>query len=198
MAEASTLRIPKVHHYSEMSGGAFLVMEFIEFGGRSSQEELGRGLAEMHLSPCQDPNAEDGKFGFEVDNTIGGTKQVEASAILMPANICPTAFLAEHACLSVPMPLVFSDVIGETFLAFAPPQPNNPPTILQHSLVQYPVLMLRDCKLGHGCVGMPPVAPTPPPPDPHKFSGMIRGIGGCGTACCAAKRVDGQLDRLLP
>jgi len=74
-AEASTLRIPKVHHYSEMSGGAFLVMEFIEFGGRSSQEELGRGLAEMHLSPCQDPNAEDGKFGFEVDNTIGGTKQ---------------------------------------------------------------------------------------------------------------------------
>lgn len=76
-------------------------MEHINFGGRSSQEELGRGLARMHLAPVsvwhylrnashdrgslrtslmmpdlQDPNAQQGKFGFAVDNTIGGTEQV--------------------------------------------------------------------------------------------------------------------------
>ena len=28
-------------------------MEHIEFGGRSSQEELGRGLAKMHLAPVK-------------------------------------------------------------------------------------------------------------------------------------------------
>jgi protein-ribulosamine 3-kinase len=78
LSETHTLRIPKVFYYGVLPGGkgAFVVMEHIAFGGRSSQEELGRGLAQMHMCPCQDPNAQKGMFGFEVDNTIGGTQQV--------------------------------------------------------------------------------------------------------------------------
>ena len=105
IAETHTLKIPRVWHYGELSNGAFLIMEHMSFGGHSSQEELGRGLAKMHLAPLkvsstdgegwlllqqmlrhwfdkyllQDPHAQAGQFGFEVDNTIGGTDQVTLS-----------------------------------------------------------------------------------------------------------------------
>ena len=52
-ADTHTLRIPQVFHYGELSNGAFLIMEHIQFGGRSSQEQLGRGLAQMHLAPLK-------------------------------------------------------------------------------------------------------------------------------------------------
>ena len=95
------------------------MMEHLHFKGRASQEELGRGLAKMHLAeprvstitqiqalvreqinmvrcssimpgclatlpgrrlliyigPVQDQDAKAGKFGFPVDNTIGGNPQ---------------------------------------------------------------------------------------------------------------------------
>ena len=94
------------------------MMEHLNFKGRASQEELGRGLAKMHLAeprvstrtqvqvsllelirvapcaivpdflasllsqgplieigPAQDQDAKAGKFGFPVDNTIGGNPQ---------------------------------------------------------------------------------------------------------------------------
>ena len=31
-------------------GGYFIVMEYLTFKGRATQEELGRGLAQMHLA----------------------------------------------------------------------------------------------------------------------------------------------------
>ncbi|CAL5227300.1 g10235 [Coccomyxa viridis] len=80
-----TLRIPKVFHYGQLAdapggrglggGGYFIVMEHLNFTGRASQEELGRGLAQMHLAEPTEDNAKQGKFGFPVDNTIGGNPQ---------------------------------------------------------------------------------------------------------------------------
>eukprot|EP00884_Botryococcus_braunii_P015675 jgi/Botrbrau1/2791/Bobra.0125s0004.2 len=85
MYETHTLRIPKVFHYGSLStvpagrglggGGSFIVMECLNLGGRARQDELGRGLALMHSAPPSDENAKAGKFGFAVDNTIGGTPQ---------------------------------------------------------------------------------------------------------------------------
>ena len=53
-AETGTLKIPKVYHFSLLpGGGACIIMEHLTFGGRSSQEDLGRGLAQMHLAPVK-------------------------------------------------------------------------------------------------------------------------------------------------
>lgn len=43
--------------------------------GRYDGAELGRQLARMHLAEPSDPTALAGKFGFSVENTIGGTPQ---------------------------------------------------------------------------------------------------------------------------
>lgn len=72
------LRIPKVYHYGDYSDGkgSFLIMEYLNLAGRSDDRALGKAMARMHLAPLTkqagNPNA---SFGFEVDNTIGGTSQ---------------------------------------------------------------------------------------------------------------------------
>ena len=38
-------------------------------------KSFGRALAEMHLAEPEQAEAKAGKFGFDVDNTIGGTPQ---------------------------------------------------------------------------------------------------------------------------
>jgi protein-ribulosamine 3-kinase len=43
-----------VHHYGPLGGpgrgGSFIVMEYLNFGGRANAAELGRQLALMHLA----------------------------------------------------------------------------------------------------------------------------------------------------
>ncbi|KXZ53452.1 hypothetical protein GPECTOR_7g1351 [Gonium pectorale] len=85
MYDTNTLRIPKVYHYGLLGGaagpaggrgGSFIVMEYLDMrAGRLSMEALGRRLAQMHLAVPKDGNAAAGRFGFPVDNTIGGTPQ---------------------------------------------------------------------------------------------------------------------------
>uniref|UniRef100_A0A7S0ZIW0 protein-ribulosamine 3-kinase n=1 Tax=Timspurckia oligopyrenoides TaxID=708627 RepID=A0A7S0ZIW0_9RHOD len=80
MQATGTLKIPTVYHcgpYSTPFGGngSFIVMEYLELGGRMSQRELGEKLARMHLAEPLAEEARQGKFGFPVDNTIGGTFQ---------------------------------------------------------------------------------------------------------------------------
>jgi protein-ribulosamine 3-kinase len=76
--ENEGLRIPKVYHYGDYSDGrgSFLIMEYLNLAGRSDDRALGEAVARMHLAP---PTKEAGNptssFGFEVDNTIGGTAQ---------------------------------------------------------------------------------------------------------------------------
>ncbi|KAL3795135.1 hypothetical protein HJC23_007363 [Cyclotella cryptica] len=76
--DGDALRIPKVYHYGDYSDGrgSFLIMEYLNLSGRSDDRALGKAMARMHLSPptkeAGNPNS---SFGFEVDNTIGGTPQ---------------------------------------------------------------------------------------------------------------------------
>jgi len=79
MYDTHTIRTPKVLHYGPLeASGSFIVMEALDMGGSPSQAELGRRLALMHLAPPKDENAAAGKFGFPVNNTIGGTPQPNA------------------------------------------------------------------------------------------------------------------------
>lgn len=73
MYETKSIRVPKPFKVGSLpTGGSYIIMEFIEFGGsRGDQYVLGRKLAEMHKAG----KSENG-FGFDVDNTIGSTPQI--------------------------------------------------------------------------------------------------------------------------
>ncbi|MED6180955.1 hypothetical protein PIB30_014934 [Stylosanthes scabra] len=73
MYETGTIRVPKPYKVGELpTGGSYIIMEFIEFGAsRGNQSILGRKLAEMHKAGKSSKG-----FGFDVDNTIGSTPQI--------------------------------------------------------------------------------------------------------------------------
>lgn len=74
--ECGKLAIPEVLHYADgFDGGSYIVMEYLEIGGRPDPEAFGRAMAQMHLAEPRDKEAKDGNFGFPVDNTIGATPQ---------------------------------------------------------------------------------------------------------------------------
>eukprot|EP00184_Porphyridium_aerugineum_P008174 CAMPEP_0184692486 /NCGR_PEP_ID=MMETSP0313-20130426/953_1 /TAXON_ID=2792 /ORGANISM="Porphyridium aerugineum, Strain SAG 1380-2" /LENGTH=388 /DNA_ID=CAMNT_0027150321 /DNA_START=94 /DNA_END=1260 /DNA_ORIENTATION=+ len=78
MHATNTIRVPYAYHYGELDdppGFTFILMEHLNFSGRLSQAELGESLARMHLAEPVMQEAKNGKFGFSVDNTIGGTYQ---------------------------------------------------------------------------------------------------------------------------
>lgn len=77
-----SLCIPEVFYWgdslssSSASSHSFLIMEYLVLKGRSNEYALGRAMAKLHLvHPTTVPTAGNphGKFGFPVDNTIGGT-----------------------------------------------------------------------------------------------------------------------------
>ncbi len=68
LASAKALRVPEPVCMGTTGGGAYLVMEFIAFGGRADHPRLGRELAVLHQR-CQ------GQFGWFRDNMIGATVQ---------------------------------------------------------------------------------------------------------------------------
>nr|GMD33181.1 protein-ribulosamine 3-kinase, chloroplastic [Ipomoea batatas] len=73
MYETRSIRVPKPYKVGSLpTGGSYIIMEFIEFGAsRRDQSVLGRKLAEMHKAAKSDKG-----FGFQVDNTIGSTPQI--------------------------------------------------------------------------------------------------------------------------
>ncbi|KAH9788094.1 protein-ribulosamine 3-kinase [Citrus sinensis] len=73
MYETRTIRVPRPFKVGALpTGGSYIIMEFIEFGSsRGNQSVFGKKLAEMHKA------GKSGKgFGFDVDNTIGSTPQI--------------------------------------------------------------------------------------------------------------------------
>lgn len=80
MHHTHTMVVPKVYHVGVAEGGleSYILMDFLEFGGRASQQEFGRKLAQMHLAEPMADEAKRGSFGFPVQNTIGGTPQPNA------------------------------------------------------------------------------------------------------------------------
>ncbi|KAI8109100.1 hypothetical protein M9435_005516 [Picochlorum sp. BPE23] len=75
MFDTGALRIPDVYQCGDAGTGSFILMEYLKLNGGSSQALLGESLARMHLSTPSHPKAQEGFFGFDVDNTIGGTPQ---------------------------------------------------------------------------------------------------------------------------
>ncbi|KAH9610845.1 hypothetical protein KSS87_003462 [Heliosperma pusillum] len=73
MYETNTIRVPRPYKVGSLPrGGSYIIMEFVEFGSsRSGQPALGRKLAEMHKAGKSDKG-----FGFNVENTIGSTPQI--------------------------------------------------------------------------------------------------------------------------
>jgi len=72
--ETRTLRVPKAYCSGEGTSGAFLIMEYLELFPHSeeSQRKLGKQLALMHREKRAS------RYGFEVDNTIGTTPQINS------------------------------------------------------------------------------------------------------------------------
>nr|CAN65444.1 hypothetical protein VITISV_011421 [Vitis vinifera] len=73
MYETKSIRVPRPFKVGPLpTGGSYIIMEFIEFGrSRGDQAVLGRKLAEMHKAGKSEKG-----FGFDVDNTIGSTPQI--------------------------------------------------------------------------------------------------------------------------
>ncbi|KAE7999784.1 hypothetical protein FH972_004182 [Carpinus fangiana] len=73
MYETRAIRVPKPFKVGPLpTGGSYIIMEFIQFGNsRGSQSILGRKLAEMHKAGKSEKG-----FGFDVNNTIGSTPQI--------------------------------------------------------------------------------------------------------------------------
>lgn len=63
-----TIRVPEVYMTGCEADCAYIVLEYIELGGRSDAGRLAAALAAMHGNF-------NGQFGFHCDNTIGSTPQ---------------------------------------------------------------------------------------------------------------------------
>lgn len=68
MANAETVRVPKPVCYGSHDNQCYIVMEYLELGGRADMALLGQQLAAMH-------KVEAPQFGWRIDNTIGSTPQ---------------------------------------------------------------------------------------------------------------------------
>jgi fructosamine-3-kinase len=73
LRQCNSLRIPAPVCYGSDSRSAWLVLEYLALGGRGNAVELGEGLAELHR--ITQP-----QFGWERDNTIGSTPQINTPA----------------------------------------------------------------------------------------------------------------------
>ena len=69
LAATRSIRVPQVFATGRLTGFAYIAMEFIELGGGADAARLARALADLH-GHCHR------QFGFERDNTIGSTPQV--------------------------------------------------------------------------------------------------------------------------
>lgn len=77
MYATKTIRAPKVYHFGSLNAtdGSYIIMEALELHGAYAMEDLGKNLAQMHLAEPVFTNAQNGNFGFPVNNTIGATLQ---------------------------------------------------------------------------------------------------------------------------
>lgn len=79
MWETHTIRVPKPLCWGTAGNSAYIVMEWLEMGGRSNTEvmkEMGRKLAMMHQWTPADDYPGKYQFGWEINNTIGSTPQI--------------------------------------------------------------------------------------------------------------------------
>jgi len=68
LSTTQTIRVPRSIAYGTSSGQSFLVLEYLEFGGRGNARQLGEQLAALHRHTGD-------RFGFAQNNYIGTTPQ---------------------------------------------------------------------------------------------------------------------------
>ncbi|MDY7023012.1 MAG: fructosamine kinase family protein [Cyanobacteriota bacterium] len=83
MWETQTIRVPKPICCGTVGNSAYIVLEWLEMGGRSNTEamkEMGKKLAMMHQWTPPDNYPGKDQFGWEINNTIGSTPQINTWA----------------------------------------------------------------------------------------------------------------------
>ncbi len=73
MHQTQTLTIPYPVCWGTVGNSCYIVLEWLELGGRSNSEawsKMGRQLAQMHQQGTSD------RFGWKMNNTIGSTPQI--------------------------------------------------------------------------------------------------------------------------
>jgi fructosamine-3-kinase len=85
IAKSNSVRVPRPICTGRHGGQAYLVLEYLEFGGGGDKADalLGRQLAAMH-------RATHARFGWQRDNTIGSTPQINSEETDWPT------FYREH------------------------------------------------------------------------------------------------------
>ncbi len=73
MAAADAIRVPRPVTAGVSGNSAYLVMEYIAMGGRGSAAAMGEQLAALHRTTRP-------QFGWDRDNTIGSTPQINTPA----------------------------------------------------------------------------------------------------------------------
>ncbi|MEQ9354333.1 fructosamine kinase family protein [Coleofasciculus chthonoplastes] len=76
MLDTHAIRVPQPIVYGVAGNSAYIVLEWLEFGSGNSESwvEMGRQLAAMHQAIP--PQGKDGRFGWNQNNTIGSTPQI--------------------------------------------------------------------------------------------------------------------------
>ena len=71
MAASNTIRVPEPVCYGTHGDQCYIVMEYLDLGGRADMVELGHQFAAMHGVTAE-------HYGWRIDNTIGSTPQPNA------------------------------------------------------------------------------------------------------------------------
>ncbi len=69
--KSKTILVPEVIATGTFGSDSYLVLSYIDMQGQPNSGQFGHKLAELHLS-------QESKFGFDVDNSIGSTPQINA------------------------------------------------------------------------------------------------------------------------
>lgn len=77
MFNTETVKVPEVYKSGNLNSvtGSYIIMESLDLMPIFHQDLLAKSLAAMHLAEPVFPEARQGKFGFNVNNTIGATSQ---------------------------------------------------------------------------------------------------------------------------
>lgn len=73
MASSHTVRVPQPICHGVSGNNSYIVLEYLELGNSDSANVLGQQLADMHRTTRE-------RFGWDRDNTIGSTRQVNTWA----------------------------------------------------------------------------------------------------------------------
>jgi fructosamine-3-kinase len=79
MWSTKTIRVPQPICYGTTNNSAYIVQEYLELGrsgGNNAWQEMGRKLAAMHLRSPTSLRSRGSGFGWERNNTIGSTPQI--------------------------------------------------------------------------------------------------------------------------